>query len=196
LQPTSSTEPPGSESTYDLNLYPFSVVDPSWVLSGGGGPLGEYIWAPSLVDEPAPTPTQEEEGTQPTDHRIESQDHYSFQETHENTGASGSTSLITNTGPRQYLCEDCSQSFPRQCDLNRHSKKHSLPFSCEVCHNRFRYRKDLNRHRSAKHPEAVTNFNLLYCPHPGCRFSIQQGIGTTREDNLRRHMQTQHGDCI
>jgi len=96
--------------------------------------------------------------------------------------------------PEVFRCAECTQTFPKRHLFNRHNKKHSRPFKCPIrrCNRAFQYRKDLGRHRAARHPETVQDLVLLYCRHPGCKFSSEQGPGSSRKDNLRRHARTQH----
>jgi len=96
--------------------------------------------------------------------------------------------------PEVFRCAECPQTFPMRHLFNRHNKKHNRPFKCPIrrCNQAFQYRKDLGRHRAAKHRETIQDLVLLYCCYPGCKFSIEQGLGSSRKDNLRRHARTQH----
>lgn len=73
-----------------------------------------------------------------------------------------------------------------------HQRQHYPPFQCEEvgCGARFQYKKDLERHRQGQHSERTP---LLFCDHEGCNskmYSQKSGVGTTRRDNLARHMRT------
>jgi len=93
-----------------------------------------------------------------------------------------------------FRCARCPLTFPKRCLFNKHQKRHDRPFKCAIrrCPRAFQYRKDLNRHRAARHRETVQDLVLLYCGRPGCKFSIEHGPGSSRIDNLRRHIRTQH----
>lgn len=73
-------------------------------------------------------------------------------------------------------------------------KKHFPQFQCDDCDKAFRYRKDLRRHCESQHRETVEGPTALFCcPYPECKFSAERSAGSTRRDNLNRHIQTQHG---
>ncbi|KAH8688625.1 hypothetical protein GQ44DRAFT_720712 [Phaeosphaeriaceae sp. PMI808] len=92
-------------------------------------------------------------------------------------------------------CNECGLTFPKRHLLNTHRKKHNPPFKCTInqCDRAFRYQKDLDRHRKAKHSETTHGSTLLYCPYSGCKFSFERGTGSSRKDNLNRHIRTRHG---
>lgn len=102
----------------------------------------------------------------------------------------------TEATPEAMRCDKCALTFQKRHLFNKHHLKHNPPFQCTVrpCDLAFRYRKDLDRHRATRHPETVPGLVLLYCPIPGCKFSIQESPGSSRRDNLRRHFRTRHGD--
>jgi len=90
-------------------------------------------------------------------------------------------------------CDECGVTFPKRHLLNTHLKKHDPPFPCTWCDKAFRYRKDLDRHLKAKHPGSVEDPTPLYCPYPECKFGSKRGTGSSRKDNLQRHIRTRHG---
>jgi len=107
-------------------------------------------------------------------------------------------SEVTSTIPAQnatalFECEECSDIFSKRHLLNKHIKKHYPPFQCDKCDKAFRYQKDLTRHYKSKHPDTVEGFEVLFCPFSGCKFSAERSTGSSRRDNLNRHIQTQHG---
>jgi len=90
-------------------------------------------------------------------------------------------------------CAQCYKTFPKRHLLNKHMKTHNPPFQCEDCGKAFQYKKDLRRHCGSQHPELVEEPTMLFCPYLGCKFSAERSTGSTRKDNLYRHIQTQHG---
>lgn len=100
----------------------------------------------------------------------------------------------TETAPQEFQCSECPRRFTKKHLLNKHFKKHDPPFKCTInsCTMSFSVRKDFKRHLSAIHPETVDELNVWYCPVTDCKFSSQQNGGSTRKDNIRRHINTQH----
>jgi hypothetical protein len=76
---------------------------------------------------------------------------------------------------------------------SKHIKKHYPPFQCDDCDKAFRYRKDLRRHCNSKHPATVDVLKVSFCRVYGCKYSTERSNGSSRSDNLRRHIRTQHG---
>jgi len=181
-----------------------------WVQFGNGGPLPEDGWElPSSSNNPAGQergaqgetipnafqPTEEEEDnilirslpqTEISDGIL--------QHSHPHAEASRLSTPMENTDGA-LRCDDCGLTFPKRHLLNTHRKRHDRPFKCTAsqCDRAFQYKKDLERHRHAKHSETVPGIALLYCPHPGCKYSFERGTGSSRKDNLKRHIRTQHG---
>jgi len=188
-----SQNPSGSTGLENQHLHlPFQFIDPAWVRSGNGGPLPHYDWGPSSSTT---TPAGQGGGVQGG----------SLAETPSPVAASQPTTDA-------FQCETCSEIFPKRHLLkytlpiltvhcryshnsgSKHHKKHSGPVKCTVgrCGQVFQFRRDLDRHHRAIHREMVEELTLLYCPYQGCKFSIG-GTGSSRKDNLDRHIRTQHG---
>jgi hypothetical protein len=92
-------------------------------------------------------------------------------------------------------CSECGLTFPKPYLLNKHRKKHNPPFKCTIdqCEQAFQFKKDLKRHQDARHTQSADGVVLLCCPYSGCKFSSESGYGSSRKDNLRRHIRNQHG---
>ncbi|KAE8445960.1 hypothetical protein EG329_012739 [Mollisiaceae sp. DMI_Dod_QoI] len=84
-----------------------------------------------------------------------------------------------------FLCSDCSRSFSKGMDYNRHRKTHYKSFSCTLCERAFSLKTDLARHRRT-HQLRQQQF-LFKCTFPECKFN-----GTPRKDYLWKHMQKNH----
>jgi len=98
-------------------------------------------------------------------------------------------------GTSSFICNTCDESFSTPGALNRHDKKHSLPFKCPVpaCKSKatgFRYNKDLDRHTKALHPETVPEADRFFCPHRHCKRSEMGDKFFPRRDAFLRHMKT------
>lgn len=72
---------------------------------------------------------------------------------------------------------------------SKHFKKHSRPFMCPAsdCDSSFQYKKDSERHYKEIHQRAE-----LYCQYEGCTSKYARE-GTSRKDNLKRHIDKKHG---
>jgi len=172
--------------------------------TGYGGPLPEYNWSPSSGPWSSHfTPAGQVDGVRGDDWsstaQFDSEPDILDHSLQSNTLLQDSDAIIEATGTAAtqsataFECEKCSETFPKQHLLNKHMKKHFPPFQCNDCDKAFQYRKDLKRHRESKHPETVEEPTVLFCPYPGCKFSAERSTGSTRRDNLNRHIQTQHG---
>jgi uncharacterized C2H2 Zn-finger protein len=126
---------------------------------------------------------------------IYSQQHTTSQESDYITEISdlATTSTTTQAETAPFECAECSATFSKLGDFNKHMKKHYPPFPCDNCDKAFRYKKDLTRHCKSMHPETVEVHEVSFCPVYGCRYSADRSNGSSRSDNLRRHMRTQHG---
>lgn len=84
--------------------------------------------------------------------------------------------------PRNYPCTfpGCTTSCLRRCDLTKHSKRHTKPFSCGVCDARFSTVKDCERHELSKH-QKENHLHCSFCQH-----------STARKDNLADHVRRKH----
>ncbi|KAN0078517.1 Ankyrin repeat-containing domain protein, partial [Elaphomyces granulatus] len=80
-------------------------------------------------------------------------------------------------------CESCGRIFTRG-KYSRHEKTHSRPNRCH-CGQGFALKRDLERHKASVHKTTLT---IYHCKVSGCRFK-----GSTRIDNLQRHMRAAHG---
>ncbi|KAH0443157.1 zinc finger protein [Colletotrichum camelliae] len=100
---------------------------------------------------------------------------------------------------RPYACgvEGCGERFEQGNQLNRHMKKHTLPYRCQICpegagdsagetprfKTAFSDNKDLKRHIRVHHPNEAEALGVpdesVECPDCGEWY--------TRQDNYRRH---------
>ncbi|TLS23333.1 uncharacterized protein PpBr36_05950 [Pyricularia pennisetigena] len=88
----------------------------------------------------------------------------------------------------RFECSLCPKTFPRPCDLKKHTKFHERPVKCpyEDCafHERgFSNEKELDRHINDRHTESPQMYS---CSHPGCNHKSK------RESNLRQHEKKKH----
>jgi RNase P subunit RPR2 len=169
--------------------------------------LPEYDWGPSsgsqsthfmpagqvdgVHEEEWYSTAQNDLGSDGLDHSLQ---HNNYSQVSDDiTEASDITTTIpAQTTIAQFMCQECNEAFSKPHLLNKHMKKHYPPFSCDECGKAFRYRKDLTRHCKSKHPETVEESEVLFCPYFGCKFSAEKCTGSSRRDNLNRHIQTQH----
>ncbi|KAJ9614072.1 hypothetical protein H2200_002208 [Cladophialophora chaetospira] len=95
----------------------------------------------------------------------------------------------TNTGtspiPR-FPCPsaDCSESFPRQCELTRHEFKHTRPFKCPHCGRAFAEKRRCVQHVQSVHGLA-TDKDKTKCQL--CEYAH------VRPDAVKRHLRLKHG---
>jgi uncharacterized C2H2 Zn-finger protein len=87
-----------------------------------------------------------------------------------------------------HICPQCSKSFVRLCDLNKHSKSHTRPYKCKdpTCkYHTFGWptAKELERHYNDKHSE---NPRTFACAFEGCTY------WSKRESNCKQHMEKAH----
>jgi hypothetical protein len=173
------------------------------VLTGSGGPLPEFDCDPSSGPQSSHvTPAGQDDGVQEGDWPSAAQfDFESLELDHslpiatlqqESQGIAVTSNVDTTQNGPGLQCQECFERFPKQHLLNKHTKKHFPPFKCDDCDKAFRYRKDLNRHRTSKHSGTAGGSMVLFCPYPGCKFSAERSTGSTRRDNLNRHIRTQH----
>jgi len=174
--------------------------------TGYGGPLPEYDWSPyagssSEHVEPAGQVDGENGEDWPS---IAQYDHEPrFNHSLQNTTSSQDSNAIgeevnfsTTLDSDLFQCEECPKTFPQRWLLNKHMKKHFRPFPCGDCDKAFVFSKDLDRHRENKHPETVGGLTLFFCPVEGCKHSAERSTGTTRKDNMKRHIKTRHGSGL
>ncbi|KAK1826955.1 hypothetical protein QBC39DRAFT_186761 [Podospora conica] len=87
------------------------------------------------------------------------------------------------------VCGHCQKSFPRLCDLNKHSKSHSRPFKCSVSNCKYYGHgwptaKELERHVNDKHSASPRTYP---CRFASCTYESK------RESNCKQHMEKKHG---
>ncbi|KAF4908285.1 Early growth response protein 1 [Colletotrichum viniferum] len=102
---------------------------------------------------------------------------------------------------RPYACpvEGCGKKFDQGNKLNKHEKKHSLPYKCQICpegagesprfKTAFSDNKDLKRHIRAHHPNEAEGLGV---PDESVECTVC-GEVYTRQDNYRRHLEV--GRC-
>jgi hypothetical protein len=91
--------------------------------------------------------------------------------------------------------EGCFQSSGGRKDLSRHMPKHGIissdkpRLSCpeEHCPKNFGSMHDLRRHQASKHDKVEKEY---WCGYPGCQSKHKMW---KRRDNLRYHVEMQHG---
>ncbi|KIW14515.1 hypothetical protein PV08_07299 [Exophiala spinifera] len=95
-------------------------------------------------------------------------------------------SPASRTSNQMYHCTDCSESFRRPCDLNRHRLKHDTPFKCvqEGCGMAFSEKRRCKQHEKRRHG-LVTEHDFKKCSL--CDYN------SIRPDAVRRHMKLKHG---
>ena len=92
------------------------------------------------------------------------------------------------TASGSFPCKDCTKVFPRQCDLNKHTKAHTRPYKCKVDGCKYATvgwptQKELERHINDKHN---ANPLLYHCHFFGCDYKSK------RESNCKQHMEKAH----
>ncbi|KAI6358322.1 hypothetical protein MCOR25_007364 [Pyricularia grisea] len=88
----------------------------------------------------------------------------------------------------RFECSLCPKTFPRACDLKKHTKFHERPVKCpyEDCpfHDRgFSNEKELDRHINDRHTESPQMYS---CSYSGCNHKSK------RESNLKQHEKKKH----
>ena len=69
-------------------------------------------------------------------------------------------------------------------------KRHDRPRKCDECSQSFAFNRDLQRHITSKH-RASTSETQYFCPHPNCdRAENGRRGGFPRKDTLKRHLVT------
>jgi uncharacterized Zn-finger protein len=66
-------------------------------------------------------------------------------------------------------------------------RRHDKRFECAICKHKFGFNKDLTRHMEAVHRDKSMPAAKFPCPVETCDKSY------TRNDNLQRHIKTDHG---
>ena len=88
-----------------------------------------------------------------------------------------------------FACEDCTKSFQRQCDLNKHRRAHARQWKCINAQCRyhslgFPTEKERDRHFQDVHSDAPPQFK---CVFDSCSYASK------RESNCKQHMEKAHG---
>ncbi|KAL6150152.1 hypothetical protein ACJQWK_02531 [Exserohilum turcicum] len=90
--------------------------------------------------------------------------------------------------------QECSITFVRKCEWNRHMDTHDRPYKCNAkgCEKLqgFTYSGGLLRHEREVHKMHGGTKKILFCPFPGCKRS--SGSGFTRKENLAEHVRRVH----
>jgi uncharacterized C2H2 Zn-finger protein len=91
--------------------------------------------------------------------------------------------------PAAHACPQCSKTFSRLCDLNKHAKSHTRPYKCKdpVCKYAtlgWPTAKELERHYNDKHSATPRTFPCYFQPCP---------YWSKRESNCKQHMEKAHG---
>ncbi|KAF7954398.1 hypothetical protein EAE96_005521 [Botrytis aclada] len=97
------------------------------------------------------------------------------------------SSISSFRAPGTFGCEFCPQALPTKGSLNRHRNTHIRPYKCVTCQSGFALRSDLRRHEG-KHGSVDPRY---MCKWPQCVFK-----GSTRKDNLMRHMKKMHSKVV
>ena len=79
---------------------------------------------------------------------------------------------------------DCTESFPRQCELTRHEYKHTRPFKCPHCGRAFAEKRRCVQHVQSVHDLATEN-DKTKCQL--CKYAH------VRPDAVKRHLRLKHG---
>ena len=79
---------------------------------------------------------------------------------------------------------DCTESFPRQCELTRHEYKHTRPFKCTQCGRAFAEKRRCIQHVQSVH-DLATEKDKTKCRL--CHYSH------VRPDAVKRHLRLKHG---
>ncbi|KAL2271643.1 hypothetical protein VTJ83DRAFT_1014 [Remersonia thermophila] len=103
-------------------------------------------------------------------------------------GAEPSTPATAGAAPGIHACPQCSKSFARLCDLNKHAKSHTRPYKCKEPGCKYNTRgwptaKELERHYNDKHSSTPRTYRCLYEPCP---------YWSKRESNCKQHMEKAH----
>lgn len=85
----------------------------------------------------------------------------------------------------KYRCqyEDCTKSFPRQCELTRHEYKHTRPFICPHCSRAFAEKRRCVQHVQSVH-DLATDKDKTKCHL--CKYAH------VRPDAVKRHLRLKH----
>lgn len=89
--------------------------------------------------------------------------------------------------PHKHRCSNCSRSFARKCELDRHTLRYTKPFRCTQpgCGAAFAEKRRCLQHILAVHEQA-TQKDLRKCH--SCPYS------SIRPDALKRHIKLKHRD--
>ncbi|KAJ2902697.1 hypothetical protein MKZ38_000207 [Zalerion maritima] len=89
-------------------------------------------------------------------------------------------------------CSKCPKTFPRQCELTKHMKRHEKPYGCTFteCGKRFGSKNDWKRHESSQHFQLEMwrcNYRPGQCMEGECCTFV-----TSRRENFKTHLQSIH----
>ncbi|KAH8647343.1 hypothetical protein BX600DRAFT_443550 [Xylariales sp. PMI_506] len=188
-------------SAYENALDPQHLSNPNWG-SYRSTDFPNHAEQQHRYDQPAPTPYFPTEN--PNDYRPGSfNDAYSA--VHDQSAnerdpqsarphAQASSSVVQDGTSSRRLkgpvtCLECQQTFPRRTELHKHITKHNPTIRClePGCSKAFRTNRDRDRHVRAKHSYLAH----LVRPDGGpCELC---GKPISRNDNLERHKDEQHG---
>ncbi|KAJ9156336.1 C2H2 and C2HC zinc finger [Pleurostoma richardsiae] len=91
----------------------------------------------------------------------------------------------------QHHCSKCSKSFPRQCELKKHMKRHEKPYGCTFppCSKRFGSKNDWKRHENSQHFQ----LEMWKCNEPGTNgASSLCGKACHRRETFKYHLMKDH----
>ncbi|KAK3900489.1 hypothetical protein C8A05DRAFT_17205, partial [Staphylotrichum tortipilum] len=85
-----------------------------------------------------------------------------------------------------FACQTCSKSFPRRCDLNKHSKTHTRPYKCSEVPCKYHTigwptAKELERHNNDRHADKPVIHSCHFCTYT-----------SRRKSNCKQHMEKAH----
>ncbi|GAB1318156.1 hypothetical protein MFIFM68171_08366 [Madurella fahalii] len=104
---------------------------------------------------------------------------------HESGDGGGTDAGASSDLPFVCPYDGCNNSYPRQCDLDKHYNNHTKRRRCDLCDGGGAETKDLNRHMWSRHPEEARQRNIPR-DEDKCPTCDYKG----RKDNVKRHRDT------